>query len=167
MRAISKFTQGILALLAAAGALVSGYIVINQVGVIPILIFGLKSWLLGMGFGVVAKSKKRTVAKETKYRRKYIEIDDPSGPWFILGFASITAFVTVLLVTGVLAITTFSIFLFGFLLVFSGAIDEKGNARKFVDVLSVLIFLGAVTIAALFVFDLVDDVLSFLSRFFP
>ena len=99
--------------------------------------------------------------------RKYKEIEDLTGKWFLLGFASITASLTVLLITGTLAITTFSVFLFGFLLVYSGAIDEVWNAREFVEILGILLILGSLVIVGIIGLGWSDEIIAWFSQYFP
>ena len=145
MNELSRFNLGIIALVAAAGALISGVYATLAIGVIPLLVFGVKSFVLGVCTGVAAKKKMRILVSKSHFgEKKYKEVDNPEGVWFILGFGAVLAVLSVLLVAGLLTITSTCVFLFGVMLVYSDAVDEIVDSREFAKGLAYLvIFLSA------------------------
>lgn len=143
-----KFYKGIITLLAVAGVVISGYFIVQSIGWGSLAVFSVKSFLLGSAIGAVAIAKKKIAVEKRVGNRivqEYVEIDDPSGKWFIFGFGIIATVGSFFLVGGLLALTTLFVFFSGFMFVYSGAADELMGAREFVSLLGF-----AVVIAALF-----------------
>ncbi|MFQ5833926.1 MAG: hypothetical protein ACE5H4_14565 [Candidatus Thorarchaeota archaeon] len=141
----SSFYKGILTLITIVGALVSGYLVLPNIGLDTLLVFSVKAFLIGATIGVAAMKKRRVVIE--KYRlgirtyKKYAELEDPSGFWFILGFGLVAVTISILLVTESFAFTTLFVFASGFMFVYSDAADELVGAHAFVRSLAYLLIL--------------------------
>jgi hypothetical protein len=150
----------------AAGAILSGIQVYSEVGPIPLAIFALKSFMLGLCTGVVTISEKRKklIGRDKWGKKVRKEIYDPTGFWFIAGFGVVVAIFSVVLITGLLAVTTLCVFLFGFFVIYSGAIDEVVKSRDFTEWFGIFVILGAILISIWLVYG--DQIVMFLEGFF-
>ena len=156
MKRPSDFTLAILGVVVFTGALVSGFFTSITIGIIPLFLFSLKSFLLGLCLGVVAIESSSEKSKQ------------PIGLFFIIGFAFIIVIFSVLIITGLLTVTSIFVFLFGFLVVYSKAAKKLyGNARVLVEDFSCLIILISLIIAAVFVLGFNDEVAAYIENLLP
>jgi len=171
MREKNEFYKGVVALFSVAGAVISGYLILSVIGWYSLIVFSMKSFLLGSAIGAIAISKKIIVVGEkrggSRVVKEYGELDDPSGIWFIIGFGSVVAIGTFFLVAGVVALTTLFVFFSGFMFVYSGAAKELVGAREFVSSLSYALILATIFVASIAFFGWAwKPILDFLGLIF-